>query len=192
MFKLRDIVDKGPVILLLTSSIVLNVALAAKIVRQNQVITRLTPAPVLKPGTQFGLISGKRPDGNPVSVEPGGDRGTVLYVFAPACGWCVRNSDNINVVVRAARQQGLRIIGMSLDEKGIDKFVTDHGLSADLVIIPDEAVRARYGLSGTPQTIVLSDDATVVKNWRGAFVAKTAEDVSRYFDVKLPGLAPAF
>ncbi len=44
-------------------------------------------------------------------------------------------------------------------------------------------------LGGTPATIVVSK-GTVVEAWEGAYMDARADEISRYFNVKLPGLIP--
>src|SRR5262245_23979796 len=93
------ILKQTPVVLLAASSLTLNVALSASVLRQQQVIRGLTPPPVVKLGTRVGPVVGKDVSGKAVTLDPQSAKGTVLYVFAPECGWCRKNSDNIRVVV---------------------------------------------------------------------------------------------
>ena len=47
------------------------------------------------------------------------------------------------------------------------------------------------GLGGTPQTIVISPEGLVLKNWPGAYREQTQREVEDYFQVRLPGLISA-
>ena len=176
----------GPTILALASSLFLNGALGIKVWRQNVTISRLTPQPLVPVGARPGTISGTNAAGQKTAISGGGS-GTLVYVFAPTCGWCIKNANNISAVAAAARQRGLRVYAVSLDPKGAPEFLKSHGLDAEL-LLPDEGTVKRFYLGGTPQTFVLSADGAVIRNWPGAYSSKTESDVEAYFDIKLPGL----
>jgi hypothetical protein len=44
------------------------------------------------------------------------------------------------------------------------------------------------GLESTPQTIIISPDGRVMKNWVGAYGESLRPEVEAYFGIKLPGL----
>ena len=46
----------------------------------------------------------------------------------------------------------------------------------------------RLHLGATPQTLVVSADGTVLRNWLGAFTDEIGTEVESLFDVDLPGL----
>jgi len=45
------------------------------------------------------------------------------------------------------------------------------------------------GLGSTPQTIVISAEGRVLKNWKGAYGERVQPDVEAYFGIRLPGLS---
>jgi hypothetical protein len=45
-----------------------------------------------------------------------------------------------------------------------------------------------YKLGGTPQTIVVSPDGRVLKDWVGAYAGDQKSQVEAFFHVSLPGL----
>lgn len=184
----KNVLKQSPVVLLAVASLVLNVALSARVLRQQQVIRSLTPPPIVKLGAVAGAVTGTDPAGKSVRIEPRSANGTLLYVFAPTCGWCKRNSDNIRAVVGAARQRGMDVYAVSLVEKGAQEYLASHHLDVPL-LVPSDATREAYGMSGTPQTIVLSSDGAVIRNWKGAYFNKTGADVEGFFRIRLPGLA---
>lgn len=176
----------GPVVLLLVSSIVLNVALATRILQQSRTIRRLTPPPLLPIGALMSPIAGKDLAGNDASLVAQGKE-TLLYVFAPKCSWCLKNAANMRAVMNAARVKGMVVYGLSLDPLGVEAFLEEHGVVMP-VLIPSQEARKKYGLGGTPQTIVLGPDGRVLKNWVGAYAPKNANAIAAYFRITLPGL----
>jgi peroxiredoxin len=189
MKKLASIKLTVPVLCLLASSVTLNPALAYRVHRQSALIRALTPAKRLPIGAAVPALRGEGPAGTAMTISAKSSAGTLLYVYAPECGWCIRNAENMKVVIEAARKRGMAIYGVSLAPENSRQFLTSHGIDVP-VVIPDETTRRDYGFSGTPQTLVLSAEGTVLRNWRGAYVEKTAGDVSAFFDISLPGLSP--
>jgi hypothetical protein len=53
---------------------------------------------------------------------------------------------------------------------------------------PTEAFVSSLGLGSTPQTIVISSQGKIEKNWIGAYGDDTKKEVEDYFGVVLPGL----
>jgi hypothetical protein len=66
--------------------------------------------------------------------------------------------------------------------------VAAHGIQFPVYGGLSEQTRADYLLGRTPQTIVISADGHVQKNWAGAYGADIARQVEEYFHITLPGL----
>lgn len=165
----RSLLRRAPVALLLTSSLVLNVALLARVTVQRERIVALTPKPALKVGAQMGPVTGADGSGTAIVVDTALSAATLLYVFTPECGWCQRNAANIKHVVAAARRRGMNVYALSLVQKDAARFLSDDGLDIPWMV-PSAATKTAYSLGGTPETIILSGDGRIVKAWRGAYV----------------------
>jgi len=185
---LIGVLKKSPLLILIASSLTLNVALTARVQRQRNLIKVLTPAPALKVGDQVGTLTGTTLQGESVSLVPAEHPGLVLYVYTATCGWCIKNANNMRETLRAARMRGLTVYALALDKKGAKEFLDGHGVNAD-IIVPSEASREAFSLGGTPQTLIIGPDGRIVKNWRGAFNKSTAADVESYFKISLPGFS---
>ena len=183
----KGILKQSPLVLLAATSLVLNAALSARVLHQQRIIKALTPPPAVKLGTRVGPVVGTDVAGKTIALEPQSAKGTVLYVFAPDCAWCRKNSDNVRAVVDAAVKRGMNVYAVSLVEKGTQEFLAAHNLNVP-VLVPSEATRKAYGMGGTPQTLVLSSDGAVIRNWKGAYMNKLASDIEDYFSIRLPGL----
>lgn len=113
---------------------------------------------------------------------------TVVYVFSPSCIWCERNTQNINAIVNL-REQSFRFIGLSLVNHDLREYVQSHHFSFPVYQSLDAESIQTLGLGSTPQTLVISPEGRVLKNWTGAFSKSVQAEVEEYFDVHLPGLA---
>lgn len=185
--KILPLVKHAPIALLAASSIFLNTVLIARVVRQQEIIVGLTPPPVLPVGKSVGPVEATTLDGRPVTLATTSRVGRLYYVYSASCGWCVKNAENMRVVIDAARARGFEVYALALSATDAATFLESHRTRAD-ILLPTAATREGYHLGGTPQTLLISADGKVLKNWRGAFVGKTAEEVESYFQITLPGL----
>jgi hypothetical protein len=109
---------------------------------------------------------------------------TVIYVFSPDCAWCERNLPNIRAL--SARKDSFRFIGISLAEGRLKEYLEARKLEFPVYtnILPDTMLA--LGLGATPQTIVVSPNGKVLKNWVGAYIGQVRSEVESYFGVALP------
>ena len=106
------IVVFGGVCLLLSAA--LNVALAFRVAEQREVIETGGGERQEMVGRRMEPLVGTDPSGVPARVEFGSDgKPTVLYVFAPGCGWCDRNYEAVIALqegVASARDIDLAVV----------------------------------------------------------------------------------
>jgi peroxiredoxin len=112
---------------------------------------------------------------------------TVVYVFTPSCPWCRKNVNNIKHLT-ATKASTFRFVGISLDPKGLEAYLAQHNLKFPVYVDPTPESRLAYHLGNVPHTLVISQDSTVLKTWRGAYIDSRAE-VEEFFKVTLPGLS---
>jgi hypothetical protein len=112
---------------------------------------------------------------------------TVFYVFSPSCGWCERNTKNINAIT-SLRKNSFRFIGLALSDQGLAGYTDSHHLDFPIYKNVSPESIEMLGLASTPQTIVIGSDGKVLKNWVGAFTARVQPEIEQFFDVRLPGL----
>jgi len=186
LFKKNDLFLLG----VLMVSLSLNVYLGWKVKRSRspsvapQKTVKLLPGMAVQPITAAGL-NGKQ---ETIAYSANG-KPTVIYVFTPTCPWCERNSGNINTLV-ALKGESFRFIGLSLDDQGLPNYVESHHLTFPVYTnLKSESIEM-LGLGSTPQTIVVSAEGRVIKNWVGAFGVGVKPQVEELFNVQLPGLVP--
>lgn len=177
----------GPV--MLVASLAINAGLAWKMHSLRARLSSAAGASGLKTGEL--VLPAKVTDlhGNPAEVNyEAAAVPTVLYVFTPTCGWCLRNIANVKSLF-AQSSSKYRVIGISLAREGLADYVASHSFSFP-VYVAEPRTAVAYGLGSTPQTIVISTGGRVLQNWRGAYDGPTKKDVEIFFAAKLPGLEP--
>lgn len=175
--------------ILLLVSATLNVLLGFKVGALKETVAALKSEGRLAVGASVPPIEAADLNGNPVTVAyaGGGEAVTVLYVFSPSCGWCERNLRNVEAL--AAQSGGrYRLIGLSLSEDKLREYVEQQKFTFPVYSKVPAAAKTAYKLGGTPQTIVVSDDGRVLKNWAGAFASPVKGEIEEYFKIQLPGL----
>jgi peroxiredoxin len=96
--------------------------------------------------------------------------------------------ENINNIKRLSieTRDKHKLVGLSLNKKDLNDYVEKNQFDFPILTdIPDE-VQSAYKLGGTPQTIVISPDGKVIKNWVGVYTGNVASEVQQYFKVRLP------
>jgi peroxiredoxin len=174
---------------LLVFSVALNVFFTVRVKRLEDAMLTLKGENRLKLGEEVPPIEGKDLEGRPVKLTyGGGDRPTILYVFRPQCGWCERNSQNINAL---AKQLGdrYRLIGLSLSSEDLKEYAGTHDMEFPVYTDLPFSVTSAYKLSGTPETIIISPEGHVVTSWQGAYTGQFQREVENFFSVSLPGLS---
>jgi peroxiredoxin len=170
---------------LLAVSLGINTFLAYRVLTAN----RMAPPPKpLVAGDSAPPLELKTLDGRLATLgysEPA--RPTVLYVFAPSCGFCAANAENIRHLAKSTGG-AFRFIGVSLSEKDLDGYLETHELGFPVYTVTPATQKA-YGLGSVPQTLVVSESGKVLQSWMGAYRDEAEREVERYFVVNLPGLS---
>ena len=182
----RTIRVDGFVLLLLVASLSLNVYLGWKIRQGTTSIAQNTV--ILSPGTKVDPVTAVTFDGiqHTISYEST-NKPTVLYVLSPTCVWCDQNNANFKRL-NELRGNDFRFVGLSLAEPGLKAYVDTHQLEFPVYMqLTTETIQA-LGLGSTPQTIVISPEGRVLKNWVGAYIGPLRPEVEAYFGITLPGI----
>lgn len=115
---------------------------------------------------------------------------TIVYVFTPRCTWCAKNLENLKALARHTQRQ-YRWIGLSLSSHQLAEYVQRNGIEFPIFSEPSEETIRSYKLGGTPTTIVLAPDGRILRQWIGAYGARSGPELERFFKLKLPGLSPS-
>jgi AhpC/TSA family len=173
-------------IILLAASLSVNVVLGWKVTSQHQSFEakgRLVEGMSVLPITATSVS-----DDRQGTITYGNtNKPTVLYILVPSCEWCVRNLKNINTLV-SLRGDYYRFVGVSLTEVGLKEYLDANRLGFPVYKNISRENALQLGLGSTPQTIIISPEGKVLKNWVGAYGEALQQEIEKYFDVGLPGL----
>ena len=115
------------------------------------------------------------------------DKPTVLYIFAPDCDACQRNLSNIKALSEAARAN-YRFVGLSLTTDKLADYIRQNNFSFPVYTELPFFTTTTYKLGGTPQTIIVSTEGRVLKDWMGSYEGFLEQEVEAFFQVQLPGV----
>lgn len=182
---LRRVIWAMTVILGISLSV--NLFLAYRIRKGGQLSTLIRLAPLAE-GTVVLPIKAHSLDGAEVTISSQDNSNRlVVYVFTPQCTWCVRNLTNLKKIL-AEKHDAFRFVGLSLTDKDLDRYLSEKHLDLLVVMNPTAQTRNEYKLGSTPQTIVISPNGRILKNWVGAYSGATQKEIEEFFSVRLPGL----
>jgi len=195
---MSDIVSKAPTVnakrpdvfllLLLLGSLSLNVYLGWRIKQASTTSGVPQNTFTLSPGMKIDPFAAVGLDGKQQTISYAAtDKPTVFYVLSPTCVWCERNKANIEKLVEL-KGNDYQFIGLSLTEAGLKEYAEGHHLKFPIYTRLTSKTIDSLGLGGTPQTIVISPEGLVLKNWKGAYAELTQPEVEAYFGLRLPGL----
>lgn len=112
---------------------------------------------------------------------------TFLYIFRPDCEWCGRNWDNVLFLHKQIGEK-YTFIGLSLDDAGLDEYVRSNKIDFPVYAATSRQSLAGLRITGTPQTLLVSNSNVLRKNWSGAYGGKLQTEVEEEFGLRLPGL----
>jgi len=172
---------------LLVGSLTLNLYLGWNNQRSQRTVSAARPVR-LTPGTKLNPVTVTDIAGVQQTISYA-EKPTVFYVLSPKCEWCERNTQNI-LTLANLKSADFRFVGVSLDDDNLNQYVEDHHFNFPVYKNPSAESVRELGLKPTPQTIVVSREGLVLKNWIGVFGGRSQGDVETYFGVHLPGLGP--
>jgi len=169
-------------------SLAVNLFLAYRIRKGDQASPVIRPAPLAE-GAVVSPIKAHNLDGGEVTISSQDNSNPlVVYVFTPQCSWCGRNLSNLKKIL-AEKHGAFRFVGVSLTDKELERYLSEKQLDLLVVMNPTAQTRNEYRLGSTPQTIVISPNGRILKNWVGAYSGTTQKEIEEYFGVRLPGLS---
>ena len=115
-------------------------------------------------GTQAPLFALADLDGNPVRLADLRGRPVIVNFWASWCGPCVEEFPLLAAALERNRGEGLAIIGIVYRDRSESarEFMARLGATWPAVMDPAEAVAARYGVAGPPESYFIGRDGRVV------------------------------
>lgn len=155
---------------------------------QGRRILQLTAGPntALAEGTTFPRLSVRDLQGQRHIIEYGSSSvPTVLYVFSPTCTWCRSNASKIGSL-KSQIAGKYRVIGISLSDSLLREYIAEYAPGYSVYSAERNGDAAAYGLGATPETIVVSKNGKILRNWYGAYQGTTKDEIEQFFAVHLP------
>lgn len=176
------------ILALLICSIAVNVLLARKIDNLRYTITSLKEEGNLQPGETVPTLSAKGLDGTDISFTyENSQLPSIIYVLGPGCSWCEKNQKNAEVLANKVVNK-YRFIAISLNSNGLKEYVNSHQIPFAVYTDLPQDIKSKYKFGGTPQTVVVSSEGRVLKNWRGAYTDDLKTEIESFFSISLPGI----
>jgi peroxiredoxin len=174
--------------LFLICSLFFNLLLSRKIASLKVSVQLLRAERELKNGELLPSFIARDANGSPGVVDyRSQDKPTVLYIFAPDCDACQRNLSNIKALSDASRVN-FRFVGLSLTPDKLAEYIRQNNITFPIYTELPFFTTSTYKLGGTPQTIIVSKEGRVLKNWMGSFEGTLEQEVEAFFGVDLPGV----
>lgn len=171
---------------LLLCSILLNLVLVQKVKSAREYSKLIKSESQLAVGTLVPSFVVRDLIGNTQVINyRSTDVPTILYIFSPSCEWCEHNIANIKALASAG-SKACRVIGLSLSSDNLQEYAAKHNLNFPIYTELLFTMGSHYKLGGTPQTIVVSSEGRVLKNWKGAYDTDIKREIEEQFHIHLP------
>ena len=110
-------------------------------------------------------------DGSPVSLSDYVGETVLVNLWATWCHPCKTETPYLQSVYERYRDQGLRIVGVSVDRRAdydaVIDFVEEMGVEYDIVLDPEAVSREIFLARGLPTSVLIDRDGAVAFSWIG-------------------------
>jgi len=123
----------------------------------------------------------------PLSLHDFGRQVVVLNFWATWCPPCVEETPGLEKFAEQMRQQGVAVLGVSVDQDGtaLQTFASEQHLSFPILRDPDRSIAHRYGTFQFPETYILDQDGRVAEkligavDWQDPRIAAFVQELAR-------------
>lgn len=125
------------------------------------------------PGNPAPAWEARTLDGNPIALADLRGEVVILNVWATWCTPCIREMPGLEALGRHFADEGLRIVGASVDrssaEPEVRRFAEELDLTFTIALDPDQSVMTRFRTLGVPETFLIDRDGVIAHRWIGEF-----------------------
>ena len=157
----------------------------AIMIRENRKLTAQTASLrsqlMVSTGSMLPALKGVNLGGKPIVVDSkDAEHPTVVFVFSPTCGVCLKNWPNWNSILESQAKSGWRPVFVNVGSHASPDFLRSHGLEHYSVVedVTNDTLLS-YRLFHTPQTIVLNRRGEVEYIWDGALSPASMNSLSK-------------
>lgn len=120
-------------------------------------------------------------DGSEVSLEDLRGDVVLLNTWATWCTPCKDEMPWLQTLSERYGDQGLQVVGVSIDRKGQDdavrSFAGDLGATFPIWLDPSNRFSRAFDTTGVPETLLIGRDGEVLYRWKGALVENNDADL---------------
>ena len=117
-------------------------------------------------GERVPEYAAKTLEGEPVSLSTLRGHPVLVNVWATWCKPCEEEMPDLQRIYAANAPKGLRMVGVSIDERGqeaaVRDFAREYGVTYDLWHDPGQAALSTFGAMGVPNTYLIGRDGTLL------------------------------
>jgi cytochrome c biogenesis protein CcmG/thiol:disulfide interchange protein DsbE len=121
-------------------------------------------------------------EGKVVKISDLKGKVVILDFWATWCGPCRQEVPHFAALQSKYRDQGLEIVGLSLDAGGakdVKPFAEEHGINYTMLIANNETAAQYGGITGIPTTFVIDKNGKIVKRFLGYTDPEVFEETIR-------------
>jgi len=168
--------------ILLTHALLALIGWPAGTAAQSAVESERKAGPPPPIGTRLAVPDLLLLDGRRIQPKDLEAQVVVLYWWASWCPFCAVQSPLIDLLDKAHRARGLRVVGLSVDRKPEDAaaYLARKGYGFASAWVTAEVQRALPKPKGLPVTVVLGRDGRVVMSEAGQLFAEDIEAIARF------------
>ena len=138
--------------------------------RQFRAVSAGDPAPAFAAATL---------DGDTLSLAALQGEAVLLNIWATWCLPCREEMPGLQQLHEEYNDQGLRVVGVSIDSRGAGRdvrdFLSSYGISFTILHDPEEQVTRAFRTTGVPETFLIDREGKIVRRWIGLFDPTSAE-----------------
>jgi thiol-disulfide isomerase/thioredoxin len=108
--------------------------------------------------------------GKPITLSHFKGKVVLLDFWATWCPPCRAEIPHLVQMNKELRPQGLRIIGISVDQNGpavVKSFMKNYGINYPVLLATQDIAQAYGGISGIPTTFLLGRNGEILDHWVG-------------------------
>lgn len=129
------------------------------------------PGKVAAVGSPAPAYAAPTLEGDTLSLAELRGQVVLLNIWATWCPPCREEMPALEALQREYRDQGLRVVGVSIDTPSaagdVRSFVEQHGLTFTILHDAQEQATRTFRTAGVPESYLIGRDGTLLKRWIG-------------------------
>lgn len=155
-----------------------------RVIPQNQAPHRMKHDNASQGPSESGVVPSftlQNMSGDDKSLSDYNDKLILVNFWASWCGSCNEEAPSLESLYKKLQSKGIMVVAISIDRhrKEVMSFVKKYSITFPVLIDRDEHVANAYGITGVPETFILTPDHKLIKHIIGP-INWTSESVISY------------